>query len=284
MVGLAQVLFKYVFLPAFHVPSNLNLSDFIWLCVSVLCITVSGNIINDIHDIKTDSVNNRPRPLAQQKISLHKAYIFYFILNALALTLALYLSYTYHIWFFLQVELSVIILLFLYAKYLKTIPIIGSVLVSVLVSLSFLILVYVELFLSDLNSISPEVKYWIIGYGIFAFWANLNREWLKDVLDIKGDYAQGISTLPILLGKYRMNRLIFGSTLLFVVISIAGVKVYFQWNIVFILYITFGVYAPLFFVLYHIYKKELYVNYKWLSHLYKFVMLVGICSLILFSL
>ena len=283
MVGLAQLLFKYAFLPSFDVYSKLSDLDFLWLCLSVILVTASGNIINDIYDIGADFINQRPRPLTTQSISTKKAYTVYITFNLASLLIARHLSIKYEIMELVGFVLIVIILLYFYSLYLKSIPLLGNILISVLVSLSFLLVLYVELFAFEQQSISTELMYWIIGYGSFAFWANLNREWIKDVMDIKGDYAQKISTLPILLGKSRMNMLIFTSTLLLILSLIAGVKVYFQLDLLFILYLTFGICVPLCFVLFHIYQEQLKANYKLLSHIYKIVMLMGVFSLILFK-
>jgi 4-hydroxybenzoate polyprenyltransferase len=283
MVGLAQVLFKYAFLPSFNMQSVLTHSDFLLLCFSIILVTASGNIINDIYDIKTDFVNQRFRPLAQQKISITKAYGFYFALNIFALITSAYIGFKYQLPELLVVFFAVILVLYLYSKFLKGIPLVGNLTVSLLVSFSFLLVVYVELFTMPEFRVSNEIKHWLTGYGIFAFWANLNREWIKDCIDIKGDYAQQLSTLPILIGKSRMNMLIFSSTLALIIALVLGVKVYFQLDLLFILYLTFGICVPVFSMLYHIHQKQLNTNYNLLSHLYKLVMLIGIFSLILFK-
>jgi len=283
MVALAQVLFKYAFLPAFEVSSKLNTLDFILLCASIILVTAAGNIINDIYDINTDFVNGRSRPLAQQHICISKAYTLYFLMNISAVALISFLSSKFKHISLIIIVTTVILLLFFYAKRLKSIVILGNVLISVLVSLSFLLVIYVEIFILSEHKISIEIQNWIIGYAVFAFWANLNREWIKDVQDIKGDYAQNVSTLPILIGKARMNKLIFMSTLLLIFSLIAGVKVYFQPDLIFILYLTFGTCVPLVYVLFHMHRKELNTNYKMLSHIYKLVMLIGVMSLILFK-
>ncbi len=284
LVALAQVLFKYVFLPAFGIPSQLSGFDFTLLCVAIVFVTASGNIINDIFDIKTDFINRRSRPLALQQISVSKAYVLYFTLNILALFLVRNVGFKYQILDLIVVVFGVIILLYVYAKYLKKVPLLGNLLVSVLVSLSFLLVIYVEVFALSNQPVSGAIRFWVIGYTVFAFWSNLNREWIKDITDIKGDYAQGISTLPIMIGKSRMNALVFYSTFGMICGLLAGVKIYMQPKLVFILYLTFGIIAPLGFVMFHLYKKELKSNYKMLSHLYKLVMLSGVLSILFFRL
>jgi 4-hydroxybenzoate polyprenyltransferase len=284
LVALSQVLFKYVFLPAFGIPAKLGGFDFAMLCVAIVFVTAAGNIINDVFDMNTDFVNRRSRPLAYKKISVANAYVLYFTLNLLALFLVRNVAFRYEILDLIVVVFGTIILLYLYAKYLKNIPLLGNILVSALVSLSFLLVIYVEVFAFAAQSISIELQYWIIGYAVFAFWSNLNREWIKDIIDIKGDYAQGISTLPILIGKSRMNALVFYSTFAMIISLFAVVKIYMQPELVFILYLTFGIIAPLGFVMFHLYKKELKSNYKMLGHLYKLVMLSGILSILFFKL
>jgi len=282
MIALAQVLFKYAFLPAFDIPSQLRGFDFAMLCTAIIFVTAAGNIINDIFDIKADFVNRRSRPLAQQRISIGNAYALYFTLNLLALFLIRNIAFRYQTLNLITIVFAIIVLLYLYSKYFKKIPLFGNILVSILVSLSFLLVIYIEAFALSDQSISNTFRYLILGYAALAFWANFNRELIKDVQDIKGDYAQGITTLPILLGKSRMNILIFISTLFLIFALIIGVKVYIQPNLVFVLYLTFGTCLPLIYGLYHIYQKELKTNYKLLSNLYKSVMLAGILSLILF--
>ncbi len=284
LVALAQVLFKYIFLPAFHIPSKLSDFDFAMLSVAIVFVTAAGNIINDIFDIKTDFINRRSRPLAYKKISVANAYVLYFTLNILALFLVRNVAFRYQILDLIVVVFGTIILLYLYAKYLKNIPLLGNILVSALVSLSFLLVIYIEVFALSKQPVSDTIRFWVIGYAIFAFWSNLNREWIKDITDIKGDYAQGISTLPVLMGKSRMNILVFYSTFAMIIGMLAGVKIYMQPDLVFTLYLIFGIAAPLGFIMFHLYKKELKSDYKMLSHLYKLVMLAGVLSILFFKL
>jgi len=276
-----HLLFRYSFFSGFELKTYLSLFNFILLSLSIVLIGAAGNVINDIFDIKTDFVNKRKRPLSKGLIGVSKAFSIYLVLNLVAVTISLYLSYTLNQWSIISIEIAVIILLYCYSKYLKGIPFLGNVLVSFLVSFSFVFVLIFDLNLNDL--LNQKAFYWILFYSTLAFWANLNREMIKDTIDIKGDYAQNMSTLPILIGKSRMHTLIFISTLLLILVLLFGVKVYLKANLFFSLYFIFGICMPLMFLMYKIWHNENNLNYQWLSQIYKVVMLVGIFSLILFS-
>ncbi len=280
LILLVHLLFRFSFLESQNLGFKLGLFEFFLLSFSIILIAASGNIINDIFDIKTDFVNKRKRPLAKGQIKVSKAYSVYFIFNFTAILISFFISYKLLFWSIFIVEITVILVLYFYAQYFKSIPVLGNILVSFLVSLSFVLVLYFDIETGIF--FDQNIFKWILFYSIFAFWANLNREWVKDTLDIKGDYAQNISTLPILIGKSRMNTLIFISTLLLIVALLFGVKVYLNPDLIFSLYFIFGVCIPLFFVMYKIWKDENHVNYKLLSHAYKIIMLIGVFSLILF--
>ena len=282
LIIIAHLLLRFSFLPAFELTSYLSLTDFFVLSFSIILIAISGNIINDIYDIKTDFVNRRSRPIAQQKIGVSQAYLVYVILIIVAVILAFYLSFKYDIWVLIGIEIIVMVLLFWYAKRLKAVPVLSNFLVSVLVSLAIILVVIVDTNFEVFNL--TQAKSWLIFYAVLAFWTNFNRELIKDIIDIKGDHAQHILTLPIILGKSRTNTLIFISTVLLIVSLLFGVKVFLEASPVFIIYIIFGISVPLGFVNYKIWKHETQVNYKLLSHIYKLVLLLGLCSLILFIL
>jgi len=276
VVLLAHLLFRYFLFPIITLNSTLNGIEFFALSFSILCVTASGNIINDIFDVDSDRINNRKRPLATGGISLKSAYILYSLLIVIAICLASFVSYKTNTWWLLFIEIATIYALYLYAKRLKGIAIIGNVLVSSLVSLSFLIVVLIELPV-QLDHISLN---WILFYGIFAFWTNLNREIIKDLQDIKGDYFKKYNTLPIILGRSRTNTVLFFSTSLLIIAIVVGVKNYLLPPTSTFIYFIFGACFPMVFVAYQIFKLQEKVKYARLSIIYKLVMLAGLLSMV----
>jgi 4-hydroxybenzoate polyprenyltransferase len=247
------------------------------LSLSIIGVTASGNIINDLYDVKSDSINNRNRPIAKSEISHGKAKLLYGVIVAISITLGFVFSYGMGLWWLLMAEVLSIFLLFTYARYLKGIALLGNLIVSLLVSLSFMLLFFVEMPIA-LTNLS---LYWMVFYGVFAFWTNLNREIVKDVSDMKGDYAQGLQTLPLLIGKSRTNTVLFFSTSILVIIMVLVVKKYLAVDITMLLYFIFAVGTPLGYAMYHIYRFEKKTNHKRLGNVYKMALFLGVLSMLL---
>jgi 4-hydroxybenzoate polyprenyltransferase len=240
-------------------------------------VTATGNIINDIFDIEADAINNRKRPIALGEVSVKNANLLYILLVIFSVGFASFVSYRTSSWWLVLMEIVIIYMLFLYAKHLKGVAILGNLLVSLLVSLSFLILILIELPIQ----LDHYALNWILFYGIFAFWCNLNREIIKDLQDIKGDYFQKHNTLPILIGRSRTHTVLFLSTSLLIIAIVVGVKNYLLARISTFIYFIFGVCVPLIFIAYRLYRFQDKVNYNRLSKTYKFVILLGLLSMLI---
>ena len=277
VVFLAHLGFRYFLFPFIQVNSKLTDVEFIVLSLSIIAVTASGNIINDIFDVESDTINNRNRPLARGEIPVKSANRLYIVMVLISIGLACYVSYRTNSWWLVFLEIATIYVLYLYAKRLKGIALLGNVLVSLLVSLSFLLLILMELPI-QLDSRSLR---WVLFYGIFAFWANLNREVIKDLQDIKGDFFKKYNTLPILMGRSRTHSVLFISTVLLIIAVVTGVKNYLLAPPNPLIYFIFAVCSPLIFAAYQLFKFQGQVNYKRLSTVYKWVMLTGLLSLVM---
>ena len=277
MVFLAHLLFRYFLFPFINLNSKLNEVEFLVLSFSILGITASAQIINDIIAIESDRINNRRRPVAQGKISVKNANLLYAILILVSVGLASLVSYMSNSWWLLVVEIATIYLIYLYVKHLKGIAILGNVTVSLLVGLSFLLLVFIEFPLQlDRKSLN-----WILFYAVFAFWTNLNREVIKDIQNIKGDFFKKYNTLPILIGRSRTNTVLFFSTSVLIITMVVGVKNYLLAGTNTLIYFIFVVCIPLIFAAYQLFRFQEKVNYKRLNTIYKLVMLTGLLSMVI---
>ena len=274
---LAHLLFRYFLFPFVNLDSALSGFEFLALSFSILCVTASGNIINAIFDVNTDRINNRKGPLVTGDISIKSANLLYIILVCVSIILASYVSYKTNSWWLLFLEIATIYVLYLYAKRLKGIAILGNILVSLLVSLSLLILILIELPVQ----LDHSSLYWVLFYGIFAFWTNLNRDIIKDLQDIKGDYFKKYNTLPIILGRSRTNTVLFFSTSFLIIAVVIGVKNYLLAQTSTLVYFIFAVCIPLVFAAYQIFKFQEKIKYNRLSAIYKLVMLTGLLSMVI---
>ena len=163
----------------------------------------SGNIINDIFDIEIDKVNRPERPIPSGKIPLPQAYGLYIS----TLILSIFFSVFLNVEALLIVIISVV-LLFIYSKYLKRIPLVGNITVSFLTGLVFVFGgVVVE---NPASAIIPAV---------FAFIINLTRELIKDIEDISGDNNAGVVTFPIKFGLQKSKRLILLITITLILLT-----------------------------------------------------------------
>jgi geranylgeranylglycerol-phosphate geranylgeranyltransferase len=160
----------------------------------------TGNIINDIFDIEIDKFNRPERPLPSEKISRNEAFTIYFIF----IILSLILSWFVNVQAFLIVAVTTL-LLFLYSKYLKKIPLAGNFLVAFLTGLVFIY-----------GGVVVENPTAAIIPALFAFLINLIREIVKDMEDVEGDKKAGVITFPIKFGfqKSKILVLLFTYTLI----------------------------------------------------------------------
>ena len=152
----------------------------------------SGNIINDIFDIEIDKINRPLRPLPSGKITVKEAYTLYFVLLILSISFSLIISYLA----FIIVIISNLLLL-LYAKYLKRIPLIGNITVAFLTGMVFIF-----------GGVVVENPSAAIIPATFALLVNLIREIVKDMQDFEGDEKAGIKTFPVKFGFQKSKFII----------------------------------------------------------------------------
>ncbi len=155
-------------------------------------VMASGNIINDIYDLGIDKINRPLRPLPSGKITIKESYAVYFIFIVVSIFLSALVNEKA-----LAIVLISILILFIYSKYLKQIPLLGNITVAFLTGLVFIFGGFVVG--NPSAAIVPSV---------FAFLINLIREIVKDMEDIEGDIKAGVNTFPVKYGYRKSNFLI----------------------------------------------------------------------------
>lgn len=152
----------------------------------------SGNIINDIYDIEIDKINRPLRPLPSNKITIKEAYSLYILFITISIFISFFVNEVA-----LVIVLGSVLLLFLYSKYLKQIPLIGNLTVAFLTGLVFIF-----------GGVVVENPAAAIVPAVFAFLINLIREIVKDMEDVEGDSKAGVITFPIKFGFKKSKILI----------------------------------------------------------------------------
>lgn len=162
--------------------SSLSPTSVLMLIIATICCTGFGNTINDIHDIDSDRLSHPDRPLPQGIISVRSAWFFSLLLLITALVSSFSVS-NLHGW----ATLLPLLLLTIYAFFLKATPIAGNLLVATLVAYTILY--------GALGAVGfPR----LIFPASMAFLLNFSREIIKDLQDSKGDQSSGVVTSAIL--------------------------------------------------------------------------------------
>ncbi len=175
-----------------------NLYTLMLLVTAAVAAIGFGNVINDILDIETDRISHPERALPKGEISRTSAGIYAVSLCSIALTSSFLVSKIH-----LIATLVPILLLAIYAFFLKGTPLTGNILVGILVAYP---LIY-----GGFNG--PDFNHLIIP-AFCAFLLNLPREIIKDLQDKEGDTASGIVTSASL-PQWLLTTLLISSSVLY---------------------------------------------------------------------
>jgi geranylgeranylglycerol-phosphate geranylgeranyltransferase len=146
--------------------------------LSAAFITAYGNIVNDLFDLKVDSLNKPYRPLIRGYIDRKTALAIAIALALVGLALSFAVSsYAY------LIALLVIILLLVYTPIFKGMNYLGNILVAGVSSLAFIY-----------GGLAVDKPFGALILVVFAFLLHLGREIVKDIQDRIADSAVGHRT------------------------------------------------------------------------------------------
>lgn len=267
-------------------PGGASLALEIWqvilLCTSTALITASGNVINDIYDIRIDHINKPDRIIVGKRITEKSAFTFYIILTVVAIIAGFILANSLGRPLLVSVFIITSYLLYLYASQIKSYLLAGNVLVSLLVAMVILVVGLFELYPAITEGNRTVQAYFfglLLDYALFALMVNLIREWVKDCEDLDGDHAGGRSTLAVVLGRARAAKLIafFACIPLFLISWYVYENLY--QNDIAYLYFIFAVVMPLLYVIVKLFSAESKKSFSHLSFVLKIILLMGMLSI-----
>jgi 4-hydroxybenzoate polyprenyltransferase len=279
-----QLIFRYGFLK--QQDGYLSLADwqYFLLVLSTVLLAAAGYVINDIFDQETDTINRPEKVIVGKAISESRAYNIYVGLNIIGVAIGFYLSNVIQKPSFATIFIFIAASLYFYATTLKKMLLLGNILVAFILGLSVLIIGVFDLYPAtyDGNRDKMGLLFKILtDYAVFAFVLNLIREIIKDAEDIKGDYNQGMQTLPIVLGLNRTAKIVFGLVAIAVAIvlwytnkHLMGFDLYYS-----VLYVLFLVLGPLMYVLIKSWNAKSVSDFHHLSTILKWVIFFGILSI-----
>ncbi len=282
MIALVQVLIKYALFEPFNVDITLNWFGFLLLILATVCLAAAGNIINDIYDIETDTVNKPDKIIIGRHISEKTANTLFIVFNVIGVGIGFYLSHLVGRSGFFALFVIISALLYVYASYLKQTLLAGNIVISILVAMSLIIVPLFELLpaITSENQVT-QVTYFkiVMNYAAFAFVINLLREIVKDIEDIDGDYKAGMNTLPIAIGRDRAGKIIFALSLLPLLGVIYYMMTYLYKYQLAIGYFLVLIIAPLIYISIKCFNAKTKKHYRHISMMIKLVMLTGMCSM-----
>ena len=168
------------------------------ICALIVFIcTGAGNTINDVFDVKIDEINKPNRPIPSGRISLENARNYAYALFGIGIALSLIDSYLVNSIWPSVIVIPAAFIMYLYARNLKAMPLIGNLTVATLTGFCFVIAGVVIACATN----SLKILFISIYLGLFAMFMTLAREIVKDMEDIEGDKQEGARTFPILYGK-----------------------------------------------------------------------------------
>jgi|OSPMetMinimDraft_2_1075162.scaffolds.fasta_scaffold00075_16 geranylgeranylglycerol-phosphate geranylgeranyltransferase len=175
----------------------------------VALIAASGYVINDVFDVKADTISKPWRPLVSGKISIKEAKVIYYLLTLMGNLMSIILGLLP-----LLYSIATTFLLFSYSKLIKKMAIMGNLLVAFTSASSFLFgsIVAIEKGLGVYNEI-------ILVAFLYIFLFTLIREIAKTIEDVEGDKVLGAKTIAILLGENRSGEVVGFLLLTLIIIS-----------------------------------------------------------------
>ena len=288
MLVFMQLIFRYGFLKLQNIPLGLSNFNYCLLILSTVLIAAAGYVVNDIFDQDTDSYNKPKDLIVGRKITEATAYNIYAGLNIAGVLLGFYISYLIGHYNFSTLFVLIAALLYMYATSLKQIAVVGNLVVALLLGVSVLIIGVYDLFPVMMvgNRVAGSLFSVLLDYAIFAFMINFIREIVKDLEDIKGDDANGIRTLAVILGVKKTNYLVAALTLIPIAFLAQYIFKYLVSNNLFVsvFYALAFIIAPLFYFIVKIVTAQEQKEFGQLSLLLKLVLLAGIVSIVVLNL
>ena len=213
---------------------NADYSNLYLICLILIFYMSAANILNDIVDIESDRINKPNRILVKNDINPRILIVMIIILFSLGSILTINLPILAR-----QIALFCALpCILLYELFLKRIPLIGNIVISLMVGLVFV-------FTS--SGLDADISH-SLRIMCLAFFLNLIREIIKDIQDFEGDASRDYKTLPIYFGMHPTIILIRFIFITFFIISISPIYTQ-NYKIEYIPLLVFLIHIPLLYIM-----------------------------------
>ena len=285
MMALCMFLVRYfLILPAFRTeaiitgeyPAHMSKWEFLVLVMSTICIAAAGYIINDIHDVHTDSINKPGKNQIGKKISESIAKYCYYVLNLAGILAGFILAFQIGKPAVGIVQTFTAATLWMYATQYKKRPFTGNLLIALLSGLVPLIPALFE------PEFYRNIIYTLL-FGFFAFLLTLVREIIKDIEDIDGDELSQYKTLPVRFGLPVTRGILYFILLVTAIFMVYVLHLFFYSNSVINFWYLVAIFEiPFAALAYLVATAKEKKDYSFASQFSKLVLLAGILAIIPF--
>jgi 4-hydroxybenzoate polyprenyltransferase len=268
------------FLESDNLLPSLSLFHFTLIVAAVLLIAAGGNIINDINDVDTDTIN-KEKKIPVKYLNTRILKLIYFLITIAGVIIGSAITILNGLVSGAAVLIFCAGLLYYYSTTFKHNTLTGNIIVSFLTGF----VIYLPVMFDTNAENSLYVLTIVPVYAVFAFLISMAREIVKDCEDIKGDSDQGYKTLPIVVGV-SYSRRIAGTFSLLVFTAIGVIQVYQQqWlSLTPFIYVVAFIQLPLMYVTFKLMIKKSQANdNKNDSRLLKLIMATGLLSMVIFN-
>jgi len=300
IVALTQLVIKFSLINLFVDKADVILSnlEFFLLVLATVFITASGYIINDIYDVATDTINKNQKRIIGKSIKSRNAISWYIVFNLIGLSLGCYIAYIVKKPIFGLLFFYCIFSLWTYSKHMKSSFLLGNLQVSFLTALSIFNVALFDMIPNGINKTNGELMIFkiILCYTAFAFITTFIREIIKDLEDMEGDKKINANTLAIAYGIEKTKWI----SLIFTILAFFGIAYfqYFQYSIIssefecdisiwgitkIAIFYTCFLQILLLFLAFRIYHSQIKTDFYFISQLCKFIIIVGVLSIPLFT-
>ena len=250
-------------------PDGLSLRDVLLdenLFILVLCnvlVIASGYLINSFYDSEKDLINKPYKTFLDSAVSQQTKLSIYFIINFFSVVLASYISFRAVVFYSIY-----IFSIWLYSHKLKRMTFVGNMFAAALAIIPFFaVFIYYR-----------HVEKVIFFHALFLFLLILVREIVKDLENLKGDFAQNYATIPVKYGERKTKVLlliliflsILTNVLLLLFFDLGYMKYYF--------YVSFLAFIALCILILVSSKK---MHFRILHNLLKGLIILGVFSILL---
>lgn len=279
---LMALLMRFSLIPYFAFEIQLSHSEFSLLILALVFIYAGAKIIHQVYDTIAIHVNFPKQSLIPERFSQKFSLVLYFILNLMGLVSALgfaILDNSTKAWLLFFCIIFSVILFLAHAIYFKNIAIIGNFVWNFITASSIIIVGFSMFNLQNHKFLLFFISIFTLSYFLLNFTSSI----LKNIIEIRGDYFSGKSTLPILIGKKRSQLVVFVLIILSVLLIISTTLAYFVQHNLLVFYVFTAIILPLIIIS----KQVLGANHQ--NHLIRlkkylnFVYFAALCGLLIFN-